>query len=244
MFVYIDETGDHNLRVIDSQYPIFGLGALLISEENSVILEKELLSIKNNFFGDSVQDFVLHASELKRPVGKDSDKRNSVMLDPEIRKRFYSEFNKKIIQAIDFKIVVCFILKKNMVDMYTYPADPYYFSYENLLNRIIRYGDNINHLYAEKRGHDLDIQLVSEHERLCKVGIHSYSSEDVLEKTSLNLINKYDNIAGLQVIDLIMSAYARYLLGKKDKMIGNDIDPECIKEKLACAVTVFPYIKD
>jgi hypothetical protein len=33
MLIFIDETGDHDLIKVDKPYPVFGLGALLISEE-------------------------------------------------------------------------------------------------------------------------------------------------------------------------------------------------------------------
>lgn len=240
MLVFIDETGDHNLEKIDTQYPLFGLGAVIISENDYKKLNSEMKRLKKQFFSDEDDSFILHSSELKRPLDSRSDKRNVVMLDPIIRKKFFEEFDEKIIKSIDFKIVTCFILKKRMVEKYVYPTNPYYFSYENLLNRIIRYGDGMNIIYAENRGAELDIQLVSEHERFMKVGIHSYSATAVSTKTTLNLISKNENMNGLQAIDLFLSCLARTGLGKKDKMIGNDINPEILKLKYACPPTIFP----
>lgn len=239
MLVYVDETGDHNLTQIDTQYPIFGLGALIISENEYIKMDNELKDIKKKYFNDD-GTFILHCNELKRPKDKRSDERNIVMLNPEIRASFYKEIDERIIRSIDFKIITCFILKKRMVERYVYPTDPYYFSYENLLNRIIKYGDSMNTIYAEKRGSLLDIQLASEHERLTKVGIHSFSADTVSTKTSLKLVKKSTNINGLQVIDLILSCLARTGLGKKDKMVGNDLTPDLVNSKYACPITVFP----
>jgi hypothetical protein len=243
MLVYIDETGDHNLTKIDSQYPIFGLGAFLITESEYLKLDKELTLIKKEFFNDD-GTFILHSSELKRPLDKRSDERNKIMLNPDKRKKFYKAINERIIKSINFHVVLCFILKARMVERYIYPVDPYYFSYENLLNRIIRYGDSMNAIYAEKRGSELDIELTSEHDRLTKVGIHSYKAETVSSRTNLKLINKSQNINGLQIIDLILSCVARAGLGKKEKMIGNDLDPDLVKKKFACPYTVFPKKKN
>jgi len=239
MFAYIDETGDHNLTKIDTSYPVFGLGVLIISENEYSKLDREIKLIKRKYFDDD-GTFILHSSELKRPVDKKSDGRNAVMSKPEFRALFYKEFDEKIIKDIDFKIITCFILKKRMTEKYLYPVDPYCFSYENLLNRIIRHGGSFNKIFAEKRGPELDIQLTAEHERLSKVGIYSFPPDVVVTKTNLELTNKKDNVNGLQVIDLILSCLARVGLGKKDKMIGNDLDPELITKKFACPSTIFP----
>lgn len=39
MLIFVDETGDHDLVNIDQQYPLFGLGAILIDENE--YLKKE-----------------------------------------------------------------------------------------------------------------------------------------------------------------------------------------------------------
>ncbi len=243
MLAYIDETGDHNLIHIDPQYPIFGLGALLISEENYLKMNEEVEKLKKEFFTDTDGTFILHSSELKRPLDTRSDPRNKCMLDPEVRKKFYKEFDKRIIETLDFQIIACFIKKKMMTDTYAYPADPYHFSFENLLNRIIRYGGTANAVYAEKRGTELNTELMAEYARLSSVGIHSYTADIVSARTSFKLIDKKENVVGLQVIDLILSCLTRVGLGKKEKMVGNDLNPELLKVKYACPATVFPRKK-
>lgn len=166
------------------------------------------------------------------------------MLDPKIRSNFYKNFDDRIIRNKEFKIIACFIKKKMMANKYVYPVDPYHFSFENLLNRIIRYGDGLNVIHTEKRGSELDTELLSEYERLTKVGIHSYPAETVSAKTTLKLVNKKENMNGLQVIDLILSCLARKDMGKEDKMIGNDLYPKLIETKLACPITIFPSKKN
>ncbi len=243
MLAYIDETGDHSLIHIDPQYPIFGLGAILISEENYLKMNREVEKLKKEFFTDTSGDFILHSSELKRPLDSRSDPRNKVMLDPEVRKKFYREFDERIIKGVDFQIVACFIKKKTMAATYAYPADPYHFSFENLLNRIIRYGDGANVIYAEKRGMELNAELKAEYQRLSSVGIHSYVADIVSTRTSFKLVDKKENVAGLQVIDLILSCLARVGLGKREKMVSNDLDPDLLKHKYACPPTIFPRKK-
>ncbi len=103
-----------------------------------------------------------------------------------------------------------------MASKYSYPVDPYSFSFENLLNRVLRYGEDFNIMYAEKRGPEQDIELLAEYERLTKTGIHSYSAETVIAKTSLKLVHK------------------------KENMVDNDLSPDLIMQKFPCPITIFP----
>ncbi len=238
MLVFIDETGDHDLVKIDPQYPLFGLGALLIDEKEYARLDAKIRALKEEYFESA--DFILHSSELKRPTDKRSDPRNAVMLDATIRRRFYEAFDAQIISAFNFKLVACFIHKPTMVGTYKFPADPYYFSFENLLNRILRHGGEKNLIRAEKRGDRLDTELIAEYERLLKVGLRFYPADTLAKRTTLELVAKKDCVNGLQIIDLILASLARDFLGKTAKMVGNDPSPTLLKKKYACPSTVFP----
>ena len=240
MLIFIDETGDHDLINIDPQYPLFALGALVISEKEYEKMDAEMKSIKKEFFDDD-GTFILHSSELRRPLSDKSDDRNTVMVDPNKRAAFYKAFDTRITVPIKFGIIACFIRKRSMADTYVFPADPYYFSFENLLNRIIRYGNEHNVIHAETRGPELDTELLSEYEQLSKTGIHSYSPEEITAKTSLKLVNKKDNMNGLQAIDLMLLCLARKGLGKELKMIDNDLSPQLVESKYLCPPTIFPY---
>lgn len=239
MLVFIDETGDHNLTKIDVEYPIFALGALLIDEEEYTKLDQVVKNLKARFFSDD-GTFILHSSELKRPTHKKTNPRNKIMTDPVVRAAFYQSFEDEVMKTINFKLIICLIQKEYLAKNYHYPADPYHFSFENLLNRIIRHGGESNTIYSEKRGSVLDAELEAEYEKRKKLGIHFFPAETVSKRTSLELIDKKLNVNGLQVIDLIMGCYAKQYLGKKHKMVGNDITPETVFSKLVCSVTKFP----
>lgn len=239
MLVFMDETGDHNLENIDPQYPLFGLGALMISEEEYEKLDMAVDTLKEEFFGGA-ENFILHSSELKRPTGKRSDPRNQIMFDPAIRSRFYDAFDKRIMLPHKMQIIVCFIRKIELSKKYYYPANPYLLSFENVLNRVLRHGGSMNHMYAENRGPELDIELLAEYERFTKVGTPFFPASTVLSRTSLEMMPKKDNSNGLQVIDLALSSLARAALGKEYKMQGNDLDPVYIRLKYPCPPTFFP----
>lgn len=240
MFVFIDETGDHNLVKIDSQYPVFGLGALLIDGEEYKKLDKAIEAFKARYF-ENPETMILHALELKRPNHKKSDSRNKIMIDAELRKRFYADFDENVVQAFNYSLVFCFIKKTLMAESYSYPLDPYYLSFENVLNRVMRHGGDKNYIFAEKRGEDLNIALEAEYERLKKVGIRFYTYEQVAQSTEMTLVDKKENVNGLQFIDLALSSFTRCAMGKKEKMVGNDCEPMYLNKKLACPTTFFPY---
>lgn len=78
MLVFIDETGDHDMVNIDPQYPLFMLGALIISGEEYVKLDLKIKAFKEAYF-QNPETFILHSSELKRPASKKSDVRNKIV---------------------------------------------------------------------------------------------------------------------------------------------------------------------
>ncbi|NBD74024.1 DUF3800 domain-containing protein [Patescibacteria group bacterium] len=239
MLVFVDETGDHNLNIVDPTYPLFILGALVIDEVNYRNLVHEIDHVKDKYFGSPV--FILHSSELKRPLDKRSDPRNKPMLDPKVRSNFYSDMNKLVLESIDFGLVVCCIDKETMVQAYKYPHDPYHFSFENLLNRMLRSTGSVCKIQAEQRGSELDTELFAEYERLCRTGIRFYDSSIVKTRTSLELVNKKENHAGLQLVDLLIANIARSILGKEKNMRGNDLDPSLVRSKLLFPITFFPH---
>src|ERR1700675_601588 len=50
--LFLDESGDHNLAIIDSQYPLFVLGGVIIEQTYAEVkLEGELRQFKRKWFG-------------------------------------------------------------------------------------------------------------------------------------------------------------------------------------------------
>jgi hypothetical protein len=241
--LFIDESGDHNLSKVDVNYPIFSLGGLCISETAYKKLSEIVDSLKIKYYG--ADDVILHSSELKRPKDRRSDPRNIFLLDPSKRADFYSELDKTIIESQDFSLAACFIHKQLHVDYYSQPADPYHFSFENIINRALWHiGDANIEIVAEKRGPELDAALYAEYERLRAVGTKFHSREKINSQTSLVCAGKSENINGLQIIDLILSALTRHHLGKTKKMVGNDLTPQRIEQKyMSQSPTFFPKVR-
>lgn len=81
--LFLDESGDHNLSIIDQQYPLFVLGGVIVdkgyAEEE---MTEAVQSFKRRLFGRD--DLVLHTADITR-------NRNGFerMKEPAFRARFY-----------------------------------------------------------------------------------------------------------------------------------------------------------
>ena len=83
LILFLDESGDHSLSRIDSQYPVFVLGGCIVDEhyhENQ--LTNEFRKYKQALFGRD--DFIIHTADIARRRGI-----FQVLTDREFRERFY-----------------------------------------------------------------------------------------------------------------------------------------------------------
>ncbi|KXJ97867.1 MAG: hypothetical protein UZ19_OD1000931 [Parcubacteria bacterium OLB19] len=107
-YLFIDESGDHNLSKIDPTYPIFALGGLCISELTYEKLNNEVDKIKEKYYGSTA--IILHSSELKRPKDSRSDPRNIFLLDPEQRKIFIRKSILLLLRLMNFHLLLALFI--------------------------------------------------------------------------------------------------------------------------------------
>jgi hypothetical protein len=116
-------------------------------------------------------------------------------------------------------VIACVIRKDAHLSRYGLAAlDPYFLSLDILVERFCMEIGNISSgglIIAERRGstldHELDIAWLN-----LKIQGTRYMQAQQIEKrvTSINLRSKSDNIAGLQLADLVVTPIGRYILGK------------------------------
>lgn len=213
--IFLDESGDHNLSIIDPEYPLFVLGGIIVEKDYA---EGELSDALNNFkmslFGRD--DIILHTADITR-------NRNGFerMKEREFRERFYFELN-KLMRRLNYVVVACVIKKESHLSRYGVAAlDPYVMSLDILVERFCMEIGNINNggvIVAEKRDPILDRELELSWLNL-KIKGTRYMRASQIEKrvVALNLRNKTDNLAGLQLADLVVTPIGRYILGKRIK---------------------------
>ena len=213
--LFLDESGDHNLSVIDPDYPLFVLGGVIVDQYYAeTVLEQKLNLFKSKVFGTT--NIILHTADITR-------NRNGFekLISPEFRLFFYSELN-RLMSEIEYQVVACVVKKEKHLSQYGVAAlDPYLLSLDILVERL---GFEVGRqgvsglIVAEKRDPNLDYQLDLAWMNLKISGTKYLSATDIQRRVSgLNLRAKSENIAGLQLADLAVSPIGRHVLGKTDK---------------------------
>ncbi len=213
--LFLDESGDHNLSIIDPQYPLFVLGGLILDKEYA---ETELIQkvnqFKMKFFNTT--NIILHTADITR-------NRNGFekLQESKFREEFYAELN-NMMRSLQYKVIACVIKKDVHLAKYGVAAlDPYLLSLDILVERFCMEVGNVRDgglIIAEKRDTTLDHALDLAWLNLKIQGTHYFRAQQIEHRiSSLNLRSKKDNIAGLQLADLVLTPIGRYALGKAIK---------------------------
>lgn len=213
--LFLDESGDHNLSVIDPQYPMFVLGGVIMDQAYAEgPLTDAVNRFKRELFGRT--DIILHTADITR-------NRNGFeqLQDAGFRARFYARLN-ELMREAEFTVVACTIRKDVHLARYGVAAlDPYMLSLDVLVERFCfevgrMSGGGV--VVAEKRGPTLDRQLELAWLNLKIQGTRYLRATDLERRVvGLTLRSKQDNLAGLQLADLVVSPIGRHMLGKPVK---------------------------
>lgn len=210
--LFLDESGDHNLDVIDPAYPVFVLGGVIVDSAHlETVISPRLETLKADLFGRT--SIILHTADMAR-------NRNGFegLKDGGFRETVYVRIN-EFMTVADYKVVACAILKDDHLRRYGASAlDPYMFALEVLVERFCYEigGASSGAIVAEKRGPALDRQLELAWENLKLNGTRYVAAKDVRKRiVTLESVDKQANLAGLQLADLVVSPIGRAVLGKR-----------------------------
>lgn len=222
---FLDESGDHNLSVIDPQYPLFVLGGIIVDKEYAEgEMEHEIRAFKQEIFGSA--EINLHTADITR--NRFGFER---MIETKFRENFYQKLN-ALMRRLQYEVVACVIRKDEHLRAYGVAAlDPYLLSLDVLVERFcMEIGDLAGGglIVAERRGPTLDHQLELAWLNLKVQGTRFMQAKAIEHRVlGLNLRDKTENIGGLQLADLVVTPIGRYVLGKTIKE-----DFEIVKSKL------------
>jgi hypothetical protein len=209
----LDESGDHSLIKIDPSYPVFVLGGVVVDKAyTEEIIQPELDSFKRELFGS--QALILHTSDLTR------NRRGFERLkNPVFRQEFYERLN-ALMRGWEYEVIACAIRKDHHLSRYSVAAlDPYMLSLDIVVERFcMSAGDagTAGRIVVEARGHPLDNQLQLAWENIRLQGTRFLRGSRIHKQiTALEIRDKAENIAGLQLADLVVSPIGRYVMGKK-----------------------------
>ena len=213
--LFLDESGDHNLKVIDPQYPMFVLGGIIADMDYAEgPMTQALSQFKLDVFGRD--DIVLHTADITR-------NRNGFegMKDSAFRNLFYTRLN-ELMSSLQYAVVACAIHKDEYYARYGLTAvDPYLLSFGVLVEHFCFDVGNQSDggiIIAERREPSMDKTLELAWQNIRINGTASMRGSVVTNRiSSLDLRAKKDNIAGLQLADLVVSPIGRHILGKPDR---------------------------
>jgi hypothetical protein len=243
---FLDETGDHSLKIIDPQYPIFILVSCIFEEEyyNKHVISK-INHFKVKYFGDT--DVILHSYDIRKQKGP-----FKILTKTKTRITFYKDLN-NLIGSFDFSIIASVIMKselKKIKDkLKNISKDPYEICFEFLLERFVMFMQRMRDqgdMSFESRDDSSNMRLLNLYESFKKHGSSRIGHTDIKKRiAAISFPSKSANIIGHQISDLIAYAIARFVLHpeRENKLYGM-IHHKFVRGKynklVGCGLKVFP----
>lgn len=197
--VYVDESGDHGLKSIDPNYPIFVLAFCIFRIEDYVqSVVPAVQRFKFDWFGhDAV---VLHERDIRKDQGPFAGLKSRLQ-----KSQFMADLT-RIVESAPFRIVASVIHKEKLQERYRRESpNPYEialaFGLERVHYHLCRNNqrDRQTHIVFERRGRNEDRDLELAFRRVCSG--KNYPAE--LFDLELQIAAKRTNSTGLQLADLI-----------------------------------------
>jgi len=205
--VYLDESGDHSLEVIDPQFPIFVLSACVFRKSDySASIVPSFLDLKFRFFGHDM--VVLHSRDIRKAQGP-----FSILQNAQVRGNFLAAINAAV-AAAPFTLVTAIIDKRRLTRQYAQPDNPYEIALTFCMERVFSHLQGFQQhqattpMVVECRGKKEDADLELSFRRTAQGGnIHSRALP-----FEIVFADKKTNSTGLQLADLVSHPIGRHYL--------------------------------
>ena len=196
--VYVDESGDHGLESIDSNYPVFVLAFCVFKKEDYASeVAPAIQRFKFRHFGHDM--VVLHEADIRKDRG---DFR--FLKTKELKGAFLGELS-VILDKAPFTLICTVVDKQLLKQRYGFPRNPYHIALAYGLERVYFYldgkeqGQRTTHVVVENRGKREDDELELEFRRIMD-GDNWRSQRFPFE---IVFADKKSNSGGLQLADLV-----------------------------------------
>lgn len=204
--IFVDESGDHGLVSIDSNYPIFVLAFCLFEKRTyAEEIAPAILKLKFKHFGHD--QVILHERDIRKARGHFSFLQNKGLREP-----FLRDLN-DLVEQSKFLLIASAIKKYKLNRQYTDPDNPYHIAMAFGLERIFLHLKSLgcrtgkSFLIFESRGKKEDNDIELEFRRVCDRN----ATEQQLP-FEIIIADKKCNSAGLQLADLIARPIGRKIL--------------------------------
>jgi hypothetical protein len=209
-YLFVDESGDHGLKSVDKDFPVFVLCGVIFSEEQHAIFRDRMYELKTELWGS--KEVIFHSRDIRK-----CEKEFQILFDLEKKKIFYEKLN-SIISESDYKIISSVIQKDEYIKKYGRLGNVYAISLSFLIERAIFYLDSKTkpvelEIMVEKRGKLEDNELLKHYNEVYSIGTGYVSPERIHSyNTRFRYKSKKDNINGLQLADLVAYPIARRII--------------------------------
>ena len=215
--LYLDESGDHSLSVIDPQYPVFVLGGVIVDAGYAATgMDAAVRRFKLEALGRT--DVTLHTADIVRQQGA-----FAVLVDPERRRMFRALLN-ALMRQLDYTVIACAIRKDAHLAAYGAAAlDPYTLSLNVLVERFCFAPADTQEIQpgvivAKRRDQALDSALLATWQHLRERGTAYLRPGAIRERIAhLRLEGKGAGIVGLELADLVVSPIGRFVAGTQPR---------------------------
>jgi hypothetical protein len=211
-YLFIDESGDHGLTVINPDFPVFLLCGVVVSEIEYEHIRQSINIIKHTFWNN--KEVIFHSRDIRK-----CEKEFSVLFDLDKKRLFYTELN-KVLSGSHYTLIASAIRKDNYIRQFgKLSNDVYELALSFIIERSIFFLDDLRdkektlEIVIEKRGKKEDKKLDEHFQRLLSRGTGFVSAERLnAYRLTITFKNKRENINGLQLADLVAYPTARYVM--------------------------------
>lgn len=219
--LYIDEVGNPGLESSrDPRHRYLSLtGIIMELDYVDKVVFPELEGLKRKYFHSHVDEpIILHRKEIvnqKYPFHS--------LRDAKTRKAFDRDLL-RLLDKLEYNVITVVIDKLEHKTRYqVWQQDPYHYSLRILLERYVLFLKGLGltgDVMAESRGGKEDMRLKRSYERVFGEGteyIDSQEFEKHLTSRQLKVKQKSNNIAGLQIADLIAHPSFKATIARKNR---------------------------
>lgn len=197
---------------INPQFPVFLLSGVLVSEESYNALMGEFDYIKNFFWKN--KNVVFHSRDIRK-----CEKEFVLLFDLAVKAKFYEMINSSVANN-KYTIIAAAINKQKFILNYgKLSNDVYEISLSFIIERSVFYLDGLTDkcssldVVIEKRGPKEDKKLEEHFQRLCSRGTYFVNGKRLRDYNfNITFNGKRDNIAGLQLADLVAYPIANFVI--------------------------------
>ncbi len=209
-FIFLDECGDHSLKSIDPNFPVFVLALIICTKQNyNKTICPAIRKFKIEHCGSV--DLVLHSYDIRK------HQKGFSFLNDHVKKEGFMDQLSDLMKNLPYTLIAVAIDKKKHKARYSFPDNPYLISLKFAMERLYKFFAGVTvgkiRIGAETRGKNEDRELKAAFFDILTEGTEYISSEQFKElNIGLEFVKKSKNVIGNQLADLAAYPIARYVI--------------------------------